>query len=59
MAKCGNQVLGTLKKLPGGGALCYVGMRPRDDQSQSLGYETRTLFEVLKNRMGLMALLQP
>lgn len=51
MAKCGNQVLGTLKKLPGGGALCYVGMRPRDDQSQSLGYETRTLFEVL-NAVG-------
>lgn len=51
VAKCGNQVLGTLKKLPGGGALCYVGMRPRDDQSQSLGYETRTLFEVL-NAVG-------
>lgn len=26
-------------------------MRPRDDQSQSLGYETRTLFEVL-NAVG-------
>lgn len=51
VAKCGDQVLGTLKKLPGGGVLCYMGFRPRDDQSQSLGYETRTLFEVL-NAVG-------
>src|SRR5690606_26704009 len=25
----------------------YLGFRPRDDQSASLGYETRTLFEIL------------
>jgi len=31
----------------GKGSVCYFGFRPRDDQSASLGYETRTLFEIL------------
>jgi hypothetical protein len=31
----------------GKGLVCYFGFRPRDDQSASLGYETRTLFEIL------------
>jgi hypothetical protein len=31
----------------GKGIACYFGFRPRDDQSASLGYETRTLFEIL------------
>ncbi len=31
----------------GKGEFYYLGFRPRDDQSQSLGYETRTLFELL------------
>ena len=34
-------------KYPDGGIACYCGFRPRDDQSASLGYETRTLFEIL------------
>lgn len=42
--------VGTIKKL-GKGQVCYFGFRPRDDQSQSLGYETRTLFEIL-NALG-------
>lgn len=35
------------KKKNGIGFAYYLGFRPRDDQSQSLGYETRTLFEIL------------
>jgi hypothetical protein len=31
----------------GKGIACYFGFRPRDDQSSSLGYESRTLFEIL------------
>ena len=31
----------------GKGLVCFFGFRPRDDQSASLGYETRTLFELL------------
>ena len=33
------------------GEVAYFGFRPRDDQSQSLGYESRTLFEIL-NAIG-------
>ena len=47
MATDVKQTLGTLLKYPGGGIACYCGFRPRDDQSQSLGYETRTMFEIL------------
>ncbi len=43
LAYCDNHLLvGTGK----GNAYCF-GFRPRDDQSGSLGYETRTLFEIL------------
>ena len=42
LAYCDNQLIGAGKD----GAY-YFGFRPRDDQSASLGYETRTLFEVL------------
>jgi len=42
--------VGAIKKL-GKGQVCYFGFRPRDDQSKSLGYETRTLFEIL-NTIG-------
>lgn len=43
LAYCDNDLLvGTGK----GNAYCF-GFRPRDDQSGSLGYETRTLFEIL------------
>ncbi len=36
-----------VESVKGKGLVCYFGFRPRDDQSASLGYETRTLFEVL------------
>lgn len=43
LAFCDNHLLiGT-----GKGNAYYFGFRPRDDQSASLGYETRTLFEIL------------
>ena len=42
-----SQLVGT-KNDNGRGEAYYFGFRPRDDQSASLGYETRTLFEILK-----------
>ncbi|WP_300285537.1 hypothetical protein [uncultured Alistipes sp.] len=42
-----GRTLGVVARRPGGGATGYFGFRPRDDQSASLGYETRTLFEIL------------
>lgn len=43
LAYCDNNLLiGT-----GKGNALFFGFRPRDDQSASLGYETRTLFEIL------------
>jgi len=50
VAKVGKIDVGTIRKV-GKGQVCYFGFRPRDDQSQSLGYETRTLFEIL-NALG-------
>lgn len=44
LAYCDGQLVGTAKK-----QAYYFGFRPRDDQSASLGYETRTLFEILNN----------
>ena len=46
LAQSGEKVLGT-RVTTGKGTTCYFGFRPRDDQSASLGYETRTLFEIL------------
>ena len=45
-----SNVVGTHKKV-GKGDAYFFGFRPRDDQSASLGYETRTLFEIL-NAVG-------
>jgi hypothetical protein len=42
VARAGGLVVGTRR----GGAV-FLGFRPRDDQSGSLGYETRTWFETL------------
>jgi len=39
------------KKTNGNGEAYFLGFRPRDDQSQSLGYETRTMFDIL-NTLG-------
>ena len=47
VARVKNMTIGTLRRLPGGGTATFLGYRPRDDQSQSLGYETRNWFEVL------------
>lgn len=42
-----GQVVGTHRRFAGGGSATFLGYRPRDDQSGSLGYETRNWFEVL------------
>ncbi len=47
VARVKGQIVGTVRKLPGGGIAAFLGYRPRDDQSASLGYETRNWFEVL------------
>jgi hypothetical protein len=46
IARSGNEIIGTGLET-GLGKVYYLGFRPRDDQSCSLGYETRTLFEIL------------
>ncbi|HQP98283.1 MAG TPA: hypothetical protein PLY86_07505 [bacterium] len=46
-ARVRERIVGTTRKLNSGGMACFLGYRPRDDQSQSLGYETRNWFEVL------------
>lgn len=46
-ARCGKHIIGVHRKVDSGGALTYLGYRPRDDQSASLGYETRNWFEAL------------
>lgn len=51
VARVKNNVVGTGRTLPSGGRLVFLGYRPRDDQSKSLGYETRNWFEVL-NALG-------
>ncbi|MBI4889506.1 MAG: hypothetical protein HY821_02700 [Acidobacteria bacterium] len=47
VAHAKNWTLGTHRALPNGGSATYLGYRPRDDQSRSLGYETRNWYEVL------------
>lgn len=42
LAQVGNQVIGTKR-----GSAVFLGYRPRDDQSGSLGYDERNWFEVL------------
>ena len=51
VATCNGEVIGTVKNYPGNGKACFIGCRLRDDQSRSLGYETRNMFEVL-NSLG-------
>jgi hypothetical protein len=46
VSKVEGMIVGT-KMQKGDGYVCYCGFRPRDDQSASLGYESRTLFEIL------------
>jgi hypothetical protein len=47
VARSGKYIIGTHRSLEGGGSLTFLGYRPRDDQSASLGHETRNWFEVL------------
>ncbi len=46
-----GQTVGSYRFLLSGGSLTFLGFRPRDDQSKSLGYESRWWFEIL-NRLG-------
>jgi hypothetical protein len=46
LAKVDGLIVGGEKK-NGKGEAYFFGFRPRDDQSASLGYETKTLFEIL------------
>lgn len=47
-ARAGDRIIGTYRPLFSGGSATFLGYRPRDDQSASLGYETRNWFEVLR-----------
>lgn len=51
VARVKGQVVGTCRTSNRGGTATFLGYRPRDDQSASLGYETRNWFEVL-NALG-------
>lgn len=46
LAQTGKKIVGT-RLYCGKGTGYFMGFRPRDDQSASLGYESRTLFEIL------------
>ena len=46
-ARVKQHIVATHRPLDGGGSATFLGYRPRDDQSCSLGYETRNWFEVL------------
>lgn len=48
VARSMQQVVGTCRASARGGSATFLGYRPRDDQSASLGYETRNWFEVLR-----------
>ncbi|MBO7680825.1 MAG: hypothetical protein J6S75_14300, partial [Thermoguttaceae bacterium] len=43
LARCDGQIVGWRR-----GQAAYLGFRPRDDQSASLGYETRVWFDALR-----------
>ncbi len=47
VARLSDAVVGTHRGLPSGGSATFLGYRPRDDQSGSLGEESRNWFEVL------------
>ena len=48
VARVEQETIGVRRVLSGGGSVTFLGFRPRDDQAASLGYETRTWFEVLR-----------
>ncbi len=47
VAHVNEQVVGTARRTPSGGIAVFLGYRPRDDQSRSLGYDARNWYEVL------------
>ncbi len=47
VAQVEKRVVGTRRTFPQGGSATFLGFRPRDNQSCSLGYDTRTWFAVL------------
>lgn len=47
VARVKQWVVGSHRVIESGGSATYLGFRPRDDQSASLGYETRYWFEIL------------
>ncbi len=47
VASAYGHTIGLHHKVGSAGSVTYLGFRPCDDQSQSLGYEVRTWFEVL------------
>jgi len=51
VARVKGDVVGVSRRTPSGGSLTFLGFRPRDDQSQSLGYDARWWFDILQ-RLG-------
>ena len=49
VARVGRHVIGTHRKLLGGGSATFLGFRPLDNQSASLGYDSRTWFDALNS----------
>jgi hypothetical protein len=47
VARVQSRLVGTRRSAPGGGSATFLGFRPRDNQSCSLGYDTRTWFDAL------------
>ncbi|MBK1876012.1 hypothetical protein [Pelagicoccus mobilis] len=47
IARTGRHTVGTRLQHNKGGTAVYLGFRPRDDQSMSLGYDERHLFDIL------------
>jgi hypothetical protein len=43
-----NRLVGSHRVFPQGGSATFLGFRPHDNQSCSLGYDTRTWFDVLE-----------
>jgi hypothetical protein len=48
VARLGSETVGAHRSFNSGGRATFLGFRPRDDQSASLGGESATWFEVLK-----------
>ncbi len=47
VARVKGRIVGAHKVTPSGGSVTFLGFRPRDDQSMSLGYEERHWFDIL------------